>query len=1320
MGGQFGITLRRVVGAALLIFAPYVPYGYIWAFYGAALSVDANRREAAYRARKSRDAFNASLEDRKVVLRSSVAPLQIAYGRALVGGVLVYGESTGVYNEALHLVIALHPGHEIDAIEEIYIGDVPLGTLDGNGWVTTGRFVKSFASQQITVIVNPTGSTNQVVDLLTYMNSSIQNLVSYFGVSNPLATLTVNSVEGATYAGVPNTTDTSNQISVPVVGFSGGTVTLNTSGVAQPVTLVATVTGYSSLVRARKYLGTSTDIADPVLVAASAGKWTAAHRGRGRPKVVLTLYYNEDAYAGLSVDQVRCLIRAKKCFDPRNGTTVWTQNPALQVRDYMLDKLGFGAASSEMNDTKLAAAANICDETVAIYNQKRAALYETFNNGLNGWTTQGATATVADSKLSLVSTTNDTAISKTGLSITGTTYRTVVARVRKIAGTSWQGDVYYSTAGHGFGTAGPTFYKRVAEPVWDAGGWAIIEWDMASLTNGGTDWTANTITGVRIDLGNSATDSYQIDWIAVGAEDNQARYRGDGMISTESERLGNLSVLLSAMAGFWTYCQGQFHVYAGGARTSSLTLDEHSVTAKEQFNVKADTDYRDLFNAVHGTFVDPDNNWEPNDYPEVTNPLYVAEDNNESLPLDLPLPMTIDPTMAQRLAKISLEIHRQSVSVHGGFNLLAYKAVPGDVVTLNLARYGFVNKDFLVVDRRFSLEKLVTLDLREESPASYDWNKGAVTLVDPAPNTVLPAPNLVPTLGTISAVCNDSTALRLSDGTVIPRLLVSWSAPTDIRVLGGSIEVQLIRQSGEWETQPLLAGTVTSVYLYPLVAGEKYRARVRARNAAGVWGGYTQSAWVTAVNITTVPAPTGLSLVIVGAGQRRFTVFMSAKPPRLKCFEIRYQSGSSINWATATILANVPDTNPSNLAWVIDTVLPAPGTWSFEVRSIDFSGTYSSTGAQLLNQTISTTAGTPPDGTVSFGKTPAPLYIGGIITPDPAIEDTTAWFVEFGAPSRVLLSSIPGASNNGRIGRYAWKNTGGRDFIFTKPVPIGSGRVYRAYGSLFVPVGSTAFCYLVVYFYREDLTRIPGGGEAGSDGQNWPATGTWHYFFNGVPTPGQWNDFSLLFGPNNAAGRPGIPTEARFLSVGALLQNTGAGDAYANGLYVVDASTTELIPPDAVSKVYAPTDPSPGGVAGYDTAIGGTNRLTHDKEVNTGTIDMKAGESLVAQASLAGSADYQNVSSRSSTRVEIDLVVSGSGKTAFAQSAAARTGNLKSWEYDTPTSTGSTPQAAISGEFVYTAPVDQTVTVYAGGGLIVGLGNTSSATLYLSVKHLKR
>jgi hypothetical protein len=121
---------------------------------------------------------------------------------------------------------------------------------------------------------------------------------------------------------------------------------------------------FSGLVRIKYHLGGADQSADTDLIAEVA-QWTTDHKLRGITYAYLRLEWNNDAWpTGIPNPTFR--VKGRKCYDPRNGLTAWTDNWALCVRDYISSAHGLGSPASEIDDDTVTAAANISDETVAL------------------------------------------------------------------------------------------------------------------------------------------------------------------------------------------------------------------------------------------------------------------------------------------------------------------------------------------------------------------------------------------------------------------------------------------------------------------------------------------------------------------------------------------------------------------------------------------------------------------------------------------------------------------------------------------------------------------------------------------------------------------------------------------------------------------------------------------------------------------------------------------------------------------------------------------------------------------------------------------
>lgn len=78
--------------------------------------------------------------------------------------------------------------------------------------------------------------------------------------------------------------------------------------------------------------------------------------------IYLTLTYNENYYA--DIPNITCVLDGRKIYDPRTGTTVWSNNPALIARDLITlsrERGGMGLPESNIDDLSVIDAANYCD-----------------------------------------------------------------------------------------------------------------------------------------------------------------------------------------------------------------------------------------------------------------------------------------------------------------------------------------------------------------------------------------------------------------------------------------------------------------------------------------------------------------------------------------------------------------------------------------------------------------------------------------------------------------------------------------------------------------------------------------------------------------------------------------------------------------------------------------------------------------------------------------------------------------------------------------------------------------------------------------------
>jgi len=123
--------------------------------------------------------------------------------------------------------------------------------------------------------------------------------------------------------------------------------------------------GTVPLIRLRLYTGTQTTL-DADLVAASAGALTAADAGRGMAYLYVRWEADFDVFGQTGAPTIRAVVRGKPLFDPRTGQTVFSDNAALAVRDYLTSHQGLRCTAAEVNNADVIAAANVCDEIIPL------------------------------------------------------------------------------------------------------------------------------------------------------------------------------------------------------------------------------------------------------------------------------------------------------------------------------------------------------------------------------------------------------------------------------------------------------------------------------------------------------------------------------------------------------------------------------------------------------------------------------------------------------------------------------------------------------------------------------------------------------------------------------------------------------------------------------------------------------------------------------------------------------------------------------------------------------------------------------------------
>lgn len=336
-------------GAAILGFALTAGQAFLINLGISLLATADARRKARKAAARQRAAYNASLTERSVTVASALPPRRTIYGRpGPVGGDVLAvftsdktayradGSSYTIYDALKHIVIH-YASHQCQAINDIIIDGVSVGTLDGSGYPTGGAFVTAeTTTRQITYTTSAT-LPDPVATVLAH------------GTDNGFSTETDPAWTDATYT---------------LTG--GNTIITDTSGAGGVRTFSYTVAKTPASVRIQKHLGTAAQTVDTYLNSVAPSQWTSNHRLRGLTYIVLTLDLTDPRFQG-GPPNALADISGKLLFDGRTDTTAYSENPALCVRDHLRSVTGYDVDDTlDIDDAMANTTATACDVAISL------------------------------------------------------------------------------------------------------------------------------------------------------------------------------------------------------------------------------------------------------------------------------------------------------------------------------------------------------------------------------------------------------------------------------------------------------------------------------------------------------------------------------------------------------------------------------------------------------------------------------------------------------------------------------------------------------------------------------------------------------------------------------------------------------------------------------------------------------------------------------------------------------------------------------------------------------------------------------------------
>ena len=586
--------------------------------------------------------------------------------------------------------------------------------------------------------------------------------------------------------------------------------------------VLSTDAKFTGLLTVTKHLGTPGEAADAALTA-DVPKWTSACKLSNCAYLYVKLKYDRNAFSGLPT--ITADVRGRTLYDPRDGQTRYSNNPALVIRDYLSNAIyGRGIASSAIDDTSIAAAANACDIRI------------TAPSFSDIFTVSTTTEALTFAQPIPIDTGDGVKVSSTA---------TVPSPL----------------------VAGTTYYAIKATDT---------SYQLATTL-------ANAYAGVAIDLTSAGSGQHTL------AQVNYAAYACDGTIDTNQTAYDNVRALLTACRGMLVFSGGKYRLVLDVATTaSSFGFTESNITGSW---VISQAGKRAKYNRVTAGFYNPAKKWQP-DLAMVESTALRATDNGLILEAKIDLPFTANSYRAQNIGQLTLNQSRYGLVVKFSAFQEGLRCEVGDVVPITHTTPGWSAKLFRIMQIEIKDNDEVYVVAREYSASVYTQAVLSPAAVIAQSN--LPDPFSVPAVSGLTLASGTTELLRLSDGSVISRIRVGWTAPTEVYAQKGQVEVQTQATTDlGWSPVDIVAAELGVAWVSPVQDGANYNVRIRAINSIGVRGAWSQGT-VQVVGKTAPPS----DVPWLRLDGERLT-WGPVSDIDLAGYRVRWQPGGSRSWSDA-------------------------------------------------------------------------------------------------------------------------------------------------------------------------------------------------------------------------------------------------------------------------------------------------------------------------------------------------------------------------------------------------------------------------------------
>ena len=716
---------------------------------------------------------------------------------------------------------------------------------------------------------------------------------------------------------------------IPTIFLGDDTVALETTSNDSngiPIFTPTSSDKYSGKLRVKKHFGDALQVADANLVA-DVTQWTTNHKISGKAYLYLKFTFDSDVYPN-GVPNVSAIVKGKKLYDPRATS--------------------FTASSSTVSTS--ANTITLSSHGLSTFDR---ATYDVNGNTAIGGLSNGTLYYVikVDNNTIKLATNYTNCVAGTPISLTSVSGSTT----QKFNFTTFSDNPVLAIRDY----LKDTIYGMQVEDV--------------EINNANFIASANTCDEIVTVTNPSGTEK---------------RFTCNGAFQLSQSPKVIIENFLTTLGGFLIYSNGEFKIIPSSYLSPTVTLNESNLRSGISINSRVSK--KELFNAVKGLYSEPANDFQPQNYPILTNSSFESEDNNERIYAEFDYPFTNSSRMCQRLSKIQLLKVRQQISFSASFDMGAFDLDVGDTVNITNARMGFTNKTFQVLEWGFSIDGndgslQISANFKEIASAVYDFATSDYSTISSGKATNLPKSTSV---SAPTAITLTDELVSYNDGTVIVKLVIELTEATDNFTELYEIEIKQDTDANGTALSPadsfkeIGRGSRTKYEFLNVIDKATYSVRARGINIFGV-----NSSTITASRtiIGQIAPPSDVENFACNiVGKEAHLSFDPVPDLDLSHYRINYSPATSnAEWQNSIVLVKKLSRPGTSI------VVPAK-TGTYLIKAVDKLGNVSINATQIVTQI--TTIG---DFTDLITNNQNPNFLG-------STDDTVVTFLEDNSKAIIL------------------------------------------------------------------------------------------------------------------------------------------------------------------------------------------------------------------------------------------------------------------------------------------------------------------------------